>query len=112
MSSSFEKVIGTYDISMNECSRVRDRAIDVAFGSKMQHCIGLVLTKYSVRCSAVADIDALECISGIIRDDSKRCWVRCICQPVSIDHRNAVCDQPPTGRGPDEPCPSRNQHAH
>src|SRR6476646_6686204 len=102
LSCRLEKLIGTDDICLNKYSSVRDRAVDVAFGSEMQHRIRLVLTENPIQCNAIADIRVLEYIARMVRDDGERLWIRGVVHLVCVDHRDAICDQAPARRGSDE----------
>ena len=88
----------------------RDRAVDVAFGSEMQHRIGLVLIKHLHRRDRRYPRARTHSSDG--QRLRRAIWIRGVGQLVSIDHRRRRPDQPPARRGPDEPCPSGDQHAH
>src|SRR5262249_3116073 len=72
LSCYFEKLISANDIGVNECSRVRNRTVDVAFCGEMQHCIRLKAVEDPVHCRAVADVRALHCVARIVRDCGER----------------------------------------
>src|SRR6476646_3569900 len=86
LSRRLEKLIGTDDICLNKYSTVRDRAVDVAFGSEMQHRVGLVLTENPIQCCAIADIGVLEYIARMVSDDGERLWICGVGELVNIDH--------------------------
>src|SRR6478672_6185216 len=112
LSRRLEKLIGTDDVCLNKYSTVHDRAVDMAFGREMQHRIRLVLAKNPIQCNAIADIRVLEYIARMVSDYGERLWIRGVGQLVCVDHRDAVCDQAPARRGPNEACPSGDQYAH
>src|SRR6478672_11683362 len=90
LSRRLEKLIGTDDICLNKYSGVRDRAVDVAFGSEMQHRIRLVLTENPIQRYAIADIRVLEYIARMVSDDGERLWICGVGQLGSSDHRDAI----------------------
>lgn len=62
----FEQLIGADDIGVDKSSRAGNRAIHMAFGRKVHHCIGLVECKQCIEGCAIANIGMLEAVAWTV----------------------------------------------
>jgi len=90
VTNRFKQSQGANHIGLDECARTVDRAIHMAFGGEIQHCIGLVLLQQARDQGAIADIALHENMVVVTLQRCQRVQVSRIGQGVQIDHTNAA----------------------
>ena len=89
-----EQLIGALHIGLDEGARAVQRAIDVAFGGKVEHGARPVLGQQALHQSAVADAAVHKVVPRIALQAGKVFEVAGVSEQVEVDDRLVALSQP------------------
>ena len=90
----FEQAEGADDIGLNEIFRAVDRAIDMRFGRKINHCARLVFSQQLADQIKVADIAVGKDMLGVAFETGEIFEIAGVGEFVEVDDRLIIVSQP------------------
>ena len=87
----FQQRPGTDNVGFDKRRRAVNRAVNVAFSGQMHHRIGLIVAKYPVQFSAIADIHLFKSKTRIPGDRRQRHQIPRVGQLINHHHVIAGC---------------------
>ena len=112
----FQKDLSADDVRVNEVPRIRNAAVDMRLGGKIDNRVELVLGEDGLHRLAIRNValEELVAIGMLFRHTSQILGISCVAEDIHVrdELRLVVLEHEPHKIAPNKPTPARDQKTH